>query len=377
MTRGKRHLAAIIFSDICNFSRVMHQDEKSALKIKHHHEHLAKSLCGKYDGRIIKKLGDGLLLEFESAINAVSCSARIQKEIQNHNRTAPENEQYLVRIGIHLGDVVLLGSDILGDGVNIASRIQPLADPGGICISSDILNLVRNRINMETSSMGMQELKNIERKINIYKILAETVSRIDDVETQSDEEDDEEDEDEKTETRKSHGVGPAHYLNLIAGQVALALWTVFRHWIILLTLIVVIGIAAAVLIIPDRMARNIPVQKLFTGYSLRVDQQRLVVISKLNKDILNVHAIHRLWNFLNDRELEGYDVVYGRATESATGARIYPVRYRDYYALALANLTGFPMYIYEGDDFKVRDRKIEKLLGEISQTVPFSKIIRK
>lgn len=162
LRQGDRRLAAIMFSDICHFSKIMGRDEKLAVSFTKDHRNMVKGFATPLGGRILKEIGDGLLTEFPSVVNAVKCAISIQKKAQG---------EMALRIGIHLGDVVASGNDILGDSVNIASRIEPLAEPGGICISQDVLDHVHNKMDINTESMGFRDLKNISRRICIHKVV--------------------------------------------------------------------------------------------------------------------------------------------------------------------------------------------------------------
>jgi class 3 adenylate cyclase len=172
----QRRLAAIMFTDICGFSTIMGADEERALAIVDMHKNCVADGARIHDGRIAKEMGDGLLVEFPSAVNAVRCALAVQRAISDFNKTADPEEKFQLRIGIHVGDVVVAGDDILGDGVNVASRIEPLAEPGGICISRDIFDLVRNKISIETVHLGAHDLKNISRQVSIYKVLIDAVA---------------------------------------------------------------------------------------------------------------------------------------------------------------------------------------------------------
>ncbi|MDI6775465.1 MAG: adenylate/guanylate cyclase domain-containing protein [Verrucomicrobiota bacterium] len=172
----ERRLAAIMFADVCDFSRVIGEDEKRALAIVDMAVSCIQSGADEFGGRTIKKLGDGVLVEFASAVNAVRCAMAVQQAICRHNARSSPKEQFHIRIGIHVGDVVVSEGDILGDGVNVASRIEPLAEPGGICISRDVFDMVRNKVDIEAVHLGPCELKNISRQVDIYRILLDAVS---------------------------------------------------------------------------------------------------------------------------------------------------------------------------------------------------------
>lgn len=172
----ERRLAAIMFADVCDYSTLMGEDEGRALAVVEMAVACIESASRQYGGRVIKKLGDGVLCEFPSAVNAVRCAIEVQKAVSEHDATAEPSQRFQMRIGIHVGDVVVSGDDILGDGVNVASRIEPLAEPGGICISRDVFDLVKNKVSIETVNLGPHDLKNISRQIDIYKVLIDAVA---------------------------------------------------------------------------------------------------------------------------------------------------------------------------------------------------------
>lgn len=171
----ERRLAAIMFCDVCSYSRMMGEDEGRALAVIGMAMSCIESAAGLFGGRVIKKLGDGALCEFPSAVNAVRCAIEVQRAVAEHNQSASPDQHFQMRIGIHVGDVVVADGDIMGDGVNIASRIQPLAEPGGICISRDVFDLVKSRVSIETVNLGPHDLKNISRQVDIYKVLIDAV----------------------------------------------------------------------------------------------------------------------------------------------------------------------------------------------------------
>ena len=175
-----RSLAAIMFTDVVGFSAIMHKDESAALELVDNHNKIVQPIVIKYNGTILKPQADGYLMKFSSAVDAVRCGKDIQKEISIYNKEINENENILLRIGIHLGDVVLTENDIFGDGVNIASRLEPLADPGGICISQTVYDQIKNKVEIQTLDLGPADLKNIDSKINIYKVLLEAQEKVED-----------------------------------------------------------------------------------------------------------------------------------------------------------------------------------------------------
>ncbi|WCJ58502.1 adenylate/guanylate cyclase domain-containing protein [Fontisphaera persica] len=167
----QRRLAAIMFADVCGYSRIMGENEQRAMRILACFDDVFTRQLQQHEGRLIKRLGDGILAEFYSAVAAVQCALSVQRALAEHNAQAPPEDQFQVRIGVHLGDVLVSGGDILGDGVNVASRIEPLAEPGGICISQDVYHQVHNKMEIQAVSLGPQQLKNIQRQIEIYRVL--------------------------------------------------------------------------------------------------------------------------------------------------------------------------------------------------------------
>ena len=121
-------------------------------------------------------IGDAFLVSFTTVANAVRCAIDIQECFAKYNESAAEKEKILLRIGIHMGDIIVKDDDVFGDGVNIASRIEPLAEPGGICISQEVYNLVRHKLDLQVVSLGPKELKNIKEKIEIYEILVGSIT---------------------------------------------------------------------------------------------------------------------------------------------------------------------------------------------------------
>ncbi|MBI5202489.1 MAG: adenylate/guanylate cyclase domain-containing protein, partial [Elusimicrobia bacterium] len=167
---GARRLSAIVFSDIVSYSKMMGEDEGNAMRVLQEHNELLVPMIQKARGRILKFMGDGIMSAFDSASDAVLCGVEIQKAVAERNKALPQKNHFLLRIGIHIGDVTEKNGDIFGDGVNIAARIQPLADPGGICISQTVYDIVRARREIRMVSLGPRELKNIKEAVHIYKV---------------------------------------------------------------------------------------------------------------------------------------------------------------------------------------------------------------
>lgn len=174
---SQRRLSAIMFSDICGYSSLMGQDEALAMEVLAHHDKVVNAGLKKFNGKTIKRMGDGVLAEFPSAVGAVDCALAIQRHMRVYNKKAPEKKRFELRIGVHLGDIIVTDDDILGDGVNVAARIEPLALPGGICISQDVYNQIQNKIEVEVVSIGPQQLKNIRRQIEIFRVLVAAADR--------------------------------------------------------------------------------------------------------------------------------------------------------------------------------------------------------
>ena len=167
----QRRLAAIMFTDMVGFSALTQRNEALALQVLEKHWQLLRSVFPRFGGKEIRSMGDGVFLEFASALDAVQCAIQIQQTLQDHNVTVDSDHRILIRIGIHLGDVVDTGGNVNGDGVNIAARIEPLASPGGICVSEDVARQVQNKIEMPLQKLGLGELKNISLSVTIFKIL--------------------------------------------------------------------------------------------------------------------------------------------------------------------------------------------------------------
>jgi adenylate cyclase len=137
---GQRKIAVIMFTDIVGFTALAQSDEKQALAVLERHNKLLRPFFREFNGREVKTIGDSFLVEFGSALDATLCATEIQKFLHDYNISTHEDWKIKLRIGLHLGDVIHKGSDILGDSVNIASRIQPLAEPEGVCISQQVFD---------------------------------------------------------------------------------------------------------------------------------------------------------------------------------------------------------------------------------------------
>ena len=174
--RLQRRLAAILSADVVGYSRLMGIDEAGTLaRLKAMRRDLFNPLIVAYSGRTFKLMGDGALVEFGSAVDAVTCAIEVQKKVQERNAGSPEDARILFRIGINVGDIIVDGDDIYGDGVNVAARIQALADPGGIYISRSAADQVRDKVPIKIETRGEQTVKNIARPVEVFCIIAEDI----------------------------------------------------------------------------------------------------------------------------------------------------------------------------------------------------------
>jgi len=169
--RVQRRLAAILATDVVGYSRLMERDEAGTLAaLRERHNSILAPLVAQHDGRIVKFLGDGVLAEFGSAVNAVQCGIDLQARMAALNAPLPETQHIVWRIGINLGEVVVEGDDLFGDGVNVAARLQALVEPGGICISGKVRDEVDRKIGAAFDDMGEQVLKNMASPVRLYRL---------------------------------------------------------------------------------------------------------------------------------------------------------------------------------------------------------------
>ncbi len=169
-----RKLAAILAADVVGYSRMMGEDEAGTAEAVRERRETAQPIIAAHGGRIFKTMGDGMLIEFPSVVAAVECAVAMQRQMAASNEGAPEGKRILYRIGVHLGDVLVEGEDILGDGVNIASRLEGVADPGGVSISGAAHEHVRGRVEAEFIDLGEKTLKNIARPVHVYAARIDT-----------------------------------------------------------------------------------------------------------------------------------------------------------------------------------------------------------
>lgn len=167
----ERRLTTILSADVVGYSRLMAADESGTLaQLRAHRKELIEPKTAEYRGRVVKLMGDGSLMEFGSVVDAVLFAVEVQRAMAARNADIPEDRRITYRIGINIGDIIVVGDDIYGDGVNVAARLQSIAEPGGICISRSVYNEVRNKVEFGFNNMGEQSLKNIPEPVSTYKV---------------------------------------------------------------------------------------------------------------------------------------------------------------------------------------------------------------
>lgn len=170
-SRVERRLAAVLAADVAGYSRLMEADEEGTLRqLKALRKELIDPKISEYRGRIVKTTGDGMLVEFVSVVDAVRCAVDIQRTMMNHNVGVPTETRIQFRIGINLGDIIIDDNDIYGDGVNVAARLEALADPGGIDVSRIVHDQVRDKLSFSFEDLGERTVKNIARPIGVHRI---------------------------------------------------------------------------------------------------------------------------------------------------------------------------------------------------------------
>jgi class 3 adenylate cyclase len=166
----ERKLATILSADVAGYSRLMSEDEEGTLRVFRSHREVFEQLVSLHRGRVFNTAGDAILAEFPSAVEAVRCATDIQAALRTRNDQLPLSRQVRFRIGVNLGDVMVQGSDLLGDGVNVAARLQAAAEPGGICVSGSVYDQVRNKLSLTFKSLGEQSFKNIPQPVRTFSI---------------------------------------------------------------------------------------------------------------------------------------------------------------------------------------------------------------
>ena len=166
----ERRLAAILAADVVGYSRLIRVDEEGTLdRLKALRSEIINPKIAEHNGRIVKLMGDGMLAEFASVVSAVRAAAEVLQAVAEHNADLPQEQRIEFRVGINLGDVVIDGDDIHGDGVNVAARLEGLAEPGSICISGNVYDEVRDRIDLPFEDLGERDLKNINRPVHVWR----------------------------------------------------------------------------------------------------------------------------------------------------------------------------------------------------------------
>ena len=175
----QRRLAAILAADVAGYSRLMGADEMGTHKaLKSHRRELVDSGIAEHHGRIVKTTGDGMLVEFASVVDAVACAVSIQRSMVRRNAGIPADKRIVFRIGINVGDIIIDGDDIFGDGVNIAARLETLCEPGGVCISRAANDEIRDKLSMAFADLGEQAVKNISRAVGVFGLTADDIAAL-------------------------------------------------------------------------------------------------------------------------------------------------------------------------------------------------------
>ena len=168
----ERRLAAILAADVVGYSRLMEADEAGThARLKALRKEFIEPRIAEHRGRVVKLTGDGALVEFPSVVEAVLCAVDVQRIVAERNADVPQDQRIEFRIGVNLGDVIIEDDDIYGDGVNVAARLQTLAEPGGICVSRTVYNHVKNKVGLTFEPMGEHKVKNIAEPITVFRVL--------------------------------------------------------------------------------------------------------------------------------------------------------------------------------------------------------------
>ena len=179
MAREQRKLAAILAADVVGYSRLMGRDEVATLRaLKAHRRELVDPNIARHHGRIVKTTGDGMLVEFASIVDAVGCAVSVQRGMIDRNEPVPEDKRIVFRIGINVGDIIIDGDDIFGDGVNVAARLEALCEPGGLCISRGANEQIRDKLSLAFADLGEQTVKNIARSVGVFGLAARDIAAL-------------------------------------------------------------------------------------------------------------------------------------------------------------------------------------------------------
>src|SRR5712691_6772842 len=174
-----RRLTAILAADVAGYSRLMEADEEGTHeRLNAHFEQLVNPKIAGHRGRVVKTTGDGMLAEFASVVDAMRCAAEIQRAMIDRDAAMPDERRIRFRIGINLGDIIAEGDDIFGDGVNVAARLEALAEPGGICVSGTVHDQIRDKLPYDFEDRGEQSVKNIARPVRVYALRPEVIAAL-------------------------------------------------------------------------------------------------------------------------------------------------------------------------------------------------------
>jgi class 3 adenylate cyclase len=175
--RIERRLAAIMAADVAGYSRLMGIDEVGTLNaLKDHRRERIDPTIARHNGRVFKTTGDGLLVEFASVVDAVGCAVAIQRAMLAFNEGVHTGRQIILRIGINIGDIIIDGDDVFGEGVNVAARLEVLCEPGGVCISRSANEQVRNKLSLGFADLGERTVKNIAQAIGVFGLAAKDIA---------------------------------------------------------------------------------------------------------------------------------------------------------------------------------------------------------
>ena len=175
----ERRLAAILAADVAGYSRLMGSDEVATLRaLQTHRRELVDPSIARHHGRIVKTTGDGMLVEFASIVDAVGCAVSVQRGMIDRNKAVPDEKRIVFRIGINVGDIIIDGDDIFGDGVNVAARLEALCEPGGLCISRGANEQIRDKLSLAFADLGEQTVKNIARSVGVFGLAARDIAAL-------------------------------------------------------------------------------------------------------------------------------------------------------------------------------------------------------
>ena len=214
----KRKLTAILSADVKGYSRLMGEDEEGTIRRLNAYLEVISGFIQQHRGRVVATGGDSILAEFASVVDAVRCAVGVQEELKDRNRELPEGCRMEFRIGVNLGDVVEEGDNILGDGVNVAARVQSLAEAGGICISGTVYDQIEKKLALGYEYLGEQTVKNIEKPVRVYRILMEPGTIISRVATEK-----------KAKPRQWQRMALSLGVVVIVVAASIAIWRLYLH----------------------------------------------------------------------------------------------------------------------------------------------------